>query len=59
MQNVKNRLSRLEQHFARIQSTKRNELLLVEVGETVEEARSRKYPDGIPDTVCLLTIKFI
>jgi len=59
VQNVKNRLNRLEQHFARIRSPKRNELLLVDFGETVDEARARKYPNGVPDDVCLLTIKFI
>ena len=59
MRNVKNRLDRLEHHFARIRSSKRNELLLVDTDETVDDARARKYPDGVPDDVCLLTLRFV
>jgi len=59
MQNVKNRLDRLEHRFARIRSAKTNELLLVDAGESVAEARARKYPNGVPDDVYLLTIQFI
>jgi hypothetical protein len=59
MQNVKNRLNRLEQQFARIMTTQRLDLLLVDVDESVENARARKYPEGVPDDVRLLTIQFV
>ena len=59
MGKLENRLDRLERHFARIGSSKRHELLFVEVGETVEGARAQKSPEGVTDDVCLLTIQFV
>ncbi|MGE3477026.1 MAG: hypothetical protein AB7H70_14590 [Rhodospirillaceae bacterium] len=59
MSRIRNRLDRLENLYRRIRREQRNELLLVEVGETVKEACSRKYPDGVPEDVCLLTIQFV